>query len=86
MSIASFAAGVASTGLAIAAFSVKVPVVAAPLLGLAAVAGWAATAWGTLGVIADCVAHAWDPLCLVSLGGAGVGNAIAALGGPSVES
>ncbi|MEV7610796.1 RHS repeat-associated core domain-containing protein [Microbacterium sp. NPDC089320] len=82
MSIASFAAGVASTGLAVAAFSVKVPVVAAPLLGLATVAGWAATAWGTVGVLADCVAHAWDPLCLVSLGGAAAGNAIGVLGGP----
>lgn len=82
MSVASFTAGVVSTGLAIAAFQVKVPVVAAPLLGLATVAGWAATAWGTLGVIADCIAHKMDGLCQLGIGGAIFGGAIGALGGP----
>jgi RHS repeat-associated protein len=83
MGQAAFWSGVVSTGLAVAAVSAKAPHVAAPLLGLATVSGWASTAFASVGVIADCVAHKWDGLCGLGLGGAVVATLIGMLGGPA---
>lgn len=82
MNTASFIAGIVSTGLAVGAVAVKAPQIAAPLLGLASLAGYASAAFGTVGITADCVAHVWDALCQLSLGGATVGNVMGVLGGP----
>lgn len=82
INVAGFISGALSTGLAAAAFSVKVPHIAVPLLGVAALAGYASAAFTALGVTADCIAHRFDSICGLGILGATVTNVIAVLGGP----
>ncbi|MCM3778172.1 hypothetical protein [Microbacterium hydrocarbonoxydans] len=82
MNKASFVAGLVSTGLALGAFTAKVPHVSAPLAALSTLTGWASAAFGTIGIAADCVAHKFGALCGLGFAGMVAGNVIGVLAGP----
>ena len=82
MNVAGFVSGAISTGLAVAAITVKAPPLAVPLLGLASLAGYASTAFTTVGVLADCIAHKWDAICGLGVAGAATAAIIGIVGGP----